>query len=99
MKSAGKVMATAFWDAREIVYTDYLEKGKKILCIIYIYYIVLCVLITPVERRNQEKTSSFEKYKDPLPSRQCGGAQLRSFDGQNYGIKIRIITTSTVFGL
>ncbi|XP_067135376.1 histone-lysine N-methyltransferase SETMAR-like [Centruroides vittatus] len=29
-KSAGKVMATVFWDAREIIYTDYLEKGKTI---------------------------------------------------------------------
>ena len=30
MKSAGKVMATVFWDARGIIYTDYLEKGQTI---------------------------------------------------------------------
>ena len=48
-------MVTVFWDARGIIYTDYLVKG------------------------------------------QCTGAQLRSFDRQNYGIKIRFITTSTVF--
>ena len=59
---------------------------------------VLCVVITTIERRNQEETSSFEKEKDPLPSRQCTGAHLRSFDGQIYRIKIRIITTSTGFG-
>ena len=58
---------------------------------------VLCVVIAPVERRNQEKTYSFEKEKDPLRSRQCMRAHLRSFDGQHYEIKIRIITTSTVF--
>ena len=49
---------------------------------------VLCLVIAQVERRNQEKTSSFEK--DPLPSKQF-------FEGQNYEIKIRIITKSTVF--
>ena len=30
MNSAGKVMATVFWDARGIIYTDYLEKGQTI---------------------------------------------------------------------
>ena len=31
VKSAGKVLATVFWDAREIIYTDYLEKGQTII--------------------------------------------------------------------
>ena len=30
MKSGGKVMATVYWDARGIIYTDYLEKGQTI---------------------------------------------------------------------
>ena len=30
MKSAGKVMATVFWDAHEILLIDYLEKGSTI---------------------------------------------------------------------
>jgi histone-lysine N-methyltransferase SETMAR len=30
VKSAGKVMATVFWDARGIILIDYLEKGKTI---------------------------------------------------------------------
>ena len=30
VKSAGKVMATVFWDTRGIIYTDYLEKGLTI---------------------------------------------------------------------
>ena len=50
-----------------------------------------------VERRNREKTSALEKGKDLLPPRPCTGAHLRSFDDQNYGNKIRIITTSNVF--
>ena len=55
---------------------------------------VLCVVIAPVERRNQEKTSSFKKQKDPFPTRQCTGAHLRSFYGQNY----RIFTSSVFSG-
>ena len=57
--------------------------------------IVLCIVIAPVKRRNQEKTSLFEK--DPLTSRQYTGAHLRNFDGRNYGIQIQIITTSILF--
>ena len=57
---------------------------------------VLCVAIAPVKRKIQEKTSSFDKEEDPLPSRQCTGVHLHSSDGQNYVIKIRIITTSTI---
>ena len=30
VKLAGKVMATVFWDARGIIYSDYLEKGQTI---------------------------------------------------------------------
>ena len=31
VKSAGKMMATVFWDARGIICTDYLEKGRTII--------------------------------------------------------------------
>lgn len=30
MTSANKMMATAFWDAKNIIFVDYLEKGKTI---------------------------------------------------------------------
>jgi hypothetical protein len=29
-RSAGKVMASVFWDARGIIFIDYLEKGQTI---------------------------------------------------------------------
>ena len=82
VKLTGKVMATVFWDARRIIYTDYLVKGKIIT---EKYYALL----------KSRKMSSFEK--DHFPSKQCTGAHLRSFDGQKYGIKIQIMSTSTVF--
>ena len=34
-KSAGKVMACVFWDARGIIYIDYLEKGRTITGVYY----------------------------------------------------------------
>ena len=36
LKSAGKVMATVFWDANGIFYTDYLEKGQTITGAYYV---------------------------------------------------------------
>jgi hypothetical protein len=44
-RSAGKVMASVFWDARGIIFIDYLEKGQTINSE---YYIVL------LERLNDE---------------------------------------------
>ena len=82
MKSPGKVKATGFR-------IGLLRKRTSD------NWSVLCVVIALAEQRNQEKMSSFEK--DPLPSRQCTGAHVRSSDGQNGGIKIRINKISTVF--
>ena len=64
VKSSGKVMATVFFGCTR----NHLHRlfGKKTND----NWSVLCVVIAPVKRRNQEKTSSFENEKDPLPSRQ-----------------------------
>ena len=47
---------------------------------------ILCVVIAPVKRRNQEKTSSFGKENDFFSIKSCVDAHLHSFDGQNYEI-------------
>ena len=91
VKSACMVMATVFWDARRIIYTDFLEKGQTITGAYY------ASSLQQLSVEINAKTSSFEKEKDPLPSSQYTGALLCSFDDQNDGIKIRIITKSTVF--
>ena len=41
-QSAGKVMASVFWDAQGIIFIDYLQKGQTIATaiIIYRYWIV-----------------------------------------------------------
>jgi len=33
--SAGKVMATFFWDSQSVIYIDYLEKGKTVTGLYY----------------------------------------------------------------
>jgi len=33
--SAGKVMATVFWDSQGVIYIDYLEKGKTVIGLYY----------------------------------------------------------------
>ena len=35
VRSAGKVMATVFWDAHGIIFIDFLEKGKTITRVYY----------------------------------------------------------------
>ena len=89
VKSAGKVMDTDLGCTRNRLHQLLGKRTNDNWS--------LCSVIAPVERINQEKASSFRKEKDPLPSRQCTSAHLRSFVSRHFGIKIRIITTSTVF--
>ncbi|GBM23466.1 hypothetical protein AVEN_181581-1 [Araneus ventricosus] len=91
LKSTNKVMATVFWDARGIIYFDYLAKGQTINGEYY------ASLLHRLSEQIKKKHPHLEKKKNSLPSRQFTAAHLRSFDGENYGIKNRIITTPTVF--
>jgi hypothetical protein len=55
--SAGKVMASAFWDAEGILFIDYLEKGKTITGEYYSY------LLTRLDEKNHEKRPDLQKKK------------------------------------
>jgi len=64
--SAGKVMASLFWDAEGILFTDYLEKGKKITGEYY------CNLLTRSDKKlvrkdpvSKRKKSSFIRTMHP----------------------------------
>jgi hypothetical protein len=65
--SAGKVMASVFWDAEGILNIDYLEKGKTITGEYY------SNLLTRLDEKNFEKRPSFakKKKKKKNPSGQC----------------------------
>jgi hypothetical protein len=55
--SAGKVMASVFWDAEGILFIDYLEKGKTITREYY------SNLLTRLHEKIHEKRPSLQKKK------------------------------------
>jgi hypothetical protein len=55
--SAGKVMASVFWDAEGILFVDYLEKGKTITKEYY------STLLTRLGEKIREKRPGFQKKK------------------------------------
>ena len=55
--SAGKVMASVFWDAEGIFFIDYLEKGKKITGEYY------SSLLTRLDEKIREKRPGLRKKK------------------------------------
>ncbi|QQP42126.1 Putative DD34D transposase, partial [Caligus rogercresseyi] len=69
-QSAGKVMASVFWDAHGIIFIDYLEKGKTINSD---YYIALLELLND---DIVEKTTPFEEEKSVVSPRQCTVSQV-----------------------
>jgi len=62
--SAGKVMASVFWDAEGILFIDYLEKGKTITGEYY------SNLLTRLDEKIREKRPSLQKKKINLSSGQ-----------------------------
>lgn len=57
VKSAGKVMATVFWDAQGIIFIDYLQKGKTITGAYY------ASLLDKLSKEIEEKRPHLKKKK------------------------------------
>jgi hypothetical protein len=57
--SAGKVMASVFWDAEGVLFIDYLEKGKTIIGEYY------SNLLTKQKKKFMRKKTRFGKEKKP----------------------------------
>jgi len=55
--SAGKVMASVFWDTEGILFIDYLEKGKTITGEYY------CNLLTRLDEKFREKRPGFQRKR------------------------------------
>ncbi|KAF7271269.1 hypothetical protein GWI33_015838 [Rhynchophorus ferrugineus] len=64
-QSAGKVMASVFWDAQGIIFIDYLEKGRTINSDYYI------ALLDRLKVEIVEKTAVLEGKESAASSRQC----------------------------
>ena len=73
--SAGKVMATIFWDSRGIILIDHLQKGK---CITGEYY---ASLLDRFDAILNEKRLHLAK-KSAIPSRQCTSSHEYHCNGQ-----------------
>ena len=73
--SAGKVLATVFWDAQGILFIDYLEKGSTINSK---YYIALLVCL----KAGITKKWPQIKKKSALSPRQCTVSQVDCNDGK-----------------
>ncbi|XP_012564110.2 histone-lysine N-methyltransferase SETMAR-like [Hydra vulgaris] len=73
-QSAGKVMASVFWDTHGIIFIDYLEKEKTINSD---YYIALLERLTD---EIAKKTTSFEEEKSSVSSRQRTVSQVNEYD-------------------
>jgi hypothetical protein len=89
--SAGKVMASVFWDAEGILFIDYLEKGKTITGEYY------SNLLTKLDKEIHEKRSCLQKKKNHLPSGQCTRSQKCFGNGKIKGSALRIVGTSNLF--
>jgi histone-lysine N-methyltransferase SETMAR len=63
--SAGKVMASVFWEVEGILFIDYLEKGKTITGKYYSH------LLTRLDEKNREIRLGLQKKKNHLSSGQC----------------------------
>jgi len=89
--SAGRVMASVFWNAEGILFIDYLEKGKKITGEYY------SNLLTQLDKKIREKRPGLQKKKNHLSSRQCTSSQKCFGNGKIKGSALRIVGTSTLF--
>ena len=63
--SAGKIMASVFWDAEGILFIDYLEKDKTITGEYY------SNLLSRPDGKIREKSPGLQKKKNHLLSGQC----------------------------
>jgi hypothetical protein len=68
--SAGKVMASVFWDAESILFIDYLERGKTITGEYY------SNPLTRLDKEINEKRPGLQKKKNHLSSGQCTRPQV-----------------------
>ena len=84
VKSAGKVIATVFWDARGVIHIDYLPSKQTINGDYY------AALLDRFNNILKKKTSPFGEEESALLSRQCTGGQIQR-------IPVRIVSPSSIF--
>ena len=76
--SAGKVLATVFWDAQGILFIDYLEKGRTINSEYHM------ALLVHLKEEITKKMATNKEEKSALSPRQCTMSKVDCNDGKNY---------------
>ena len=74
--SAGKVLASVFWDVQGIFFIDYLEKGRTINSEYHI------ALLVHLKEETAKKWPQMKKKKSALSPRQCTVSQVVHNDGK-----------------
>ena len=88
--SAGKVMATTFWDSHSIILIDYLQQGKHITGEYYASLLDRSDAILKEKRLHLAKKSAF-------PPRQCTSSHECHCNGQVIWFTLRNTSSSTLF--
>ena len=90
--SAGKVLASVFWDVQGILFINYVEKRRTINS--NYYYIALLVHL---KEEITKKTATSEEEKSALSPRQCTVSQVDHNDGKTTCIAFWIASAPTLF--
>ena len=78
-QSAGKVMASVFWDAHGVIFSDYLEKGRTITGAYYVA--LLDQLIEEIRKKRPHlKKKKIFFYNDNAPSHTSNIAQAKKHE-------------------
>ena len=89
--SAGKVMASLFWDTEGILFADYLEKGKTITGEYY------SNLLTRLDEKIREKILGLQKKRNHLSSEKCTRPPKCFGNGKIKESALYIVGTSIIF--
>lgn len=82
-------MASVFWDAKGIIFTDYLEKGRAINSEYYIQLLVKLKEQIALKRPGMYKNKFFSPG-------QCYSASVDGYNGQTVRIELRIASSPTI---
>ena len=69
-------MASVFWDVKEIIFIDYLQKATTINSDYY------CALLDRLKSEIAKETATFAKEKSVVSPRQCTVSQVDENDGK-----------------
>ena len=92
--SAGKVLASVFWDAQGILFIDYLLKGTIINSE---YHIALLVHLKKKLKKKKKKKKATNEEKSALSPRQCTVSQVNCNGGKTTWLALWIALEPILF--